>query len=171
MLDLLAKDEILEEGRLPLKFVAYTPCFRSEAGSYGKDVRGIFRVHQVNKDELVKFSKPEESNEELDKLTNDAERILQRLGLAYRTVIHSTGDMGFGATKSYDLEVWLPGQNSYREISSRSNFGDFQARRANIRYRPAAGGKVIRAPGNTGGVQIGMVEDPDGHGIELLQRR
>jgi seryl-tRNA synthetase len=138
----LYRDEILEDERLPLRFTAYTPCFRSEAGSYGKDVRGIFRVHQFNKVELVKFTRPEESNEELDKLTNDAETILQRLGLAYRTVIHSTGDMAFGATKSYDLEVWLPGQNTYREISSCSNFGDFQARRANIRYRPAGGGKT-----------------------------
>jgi seryl-tRNA synthetase len=138
----LYRDEILEGERLPIKFTAYTPCFRSEAGSYGKDVRGIFRVHQFNKVELVKFSKPEDSNDELDKLTRDAEVILQRLGIAYRVVLHSTGDMGFGATKSYDIEVWLPGQNTYREISSCSNFGDFQARRANIRYRPAGGGKT-----------------------------
>lgn len=138
----LYRDEILDGERLPLKFTAYTPCFRSEAGSYGKDVRGIFRVHQFNKVELVKFSKPEDSNDELDKLTRDAEVILQRLGIAYRVVIHSTGDMGFGASKSYDIEVWLPGQNTYREISSCSNFGDFQARRANIRYRPAGGGKT-----------------------------
>jgi seryl-tRNA synthetase len=136
------RDEILPEERLPIRLTAYTPCFRSEAGSYGKDVRGIFRVHQFNKVELVKFAKPEESNDELEKLTNDAERILQRLSLPYRTVIHSTGDMGFGATKSYDLEVWLPGQSAYREISSCSNFGDFQARRANIRFRPAGGGKT-----------------------------
>jgi seryl-tRNA synthetase len=99
-------------------------------------------VHQFNKVELVKFAKPETSNDELDKLTNDAEKILQRLGIAYRVVIHSTGDMGFGASKSYDIEVWLPGQNTYREISSCSNFSDFQARRANIRYRPAGGGKT-----------------------------
>jgi seryl-tRNA synthetase len=138
----LYRDEILEGERLPIKYVAYTPCFRSEAGSYGKDVRGIFRVHQFNKVELVKFSKPEDSNSELEKLTNDAEKILQRLGIAYRVVIHSTGDMGFGASKSYDIEVWLPGQNTYREISSCSNFGDFQARRANIKYRPAGGGKT-----------------------------
>jgi seryl-tRNA synthetase len=138
----LYRDEILDGARLPLKFAAYTPCFRSEAGSYGKDVRGIFRVHQFNKVELVKFSKPEDSNDELDKLTNDAEKILQRLGIAYRVVIHSTGDMGFGACKSYDIEVWLPGQNTYREISSCSNFGDFQARRANIKYRPQGGGKA-----------------------------
>lgn len=136
------RDEILEEERLPIRLTAYTPCFRSEAGSYGKDVRGIFRVHQFNKVELVKFSKPEDSNEELEKLTRDAEKILQRLELPYRVVLHSAGDMGFGATKSYDLEVWLPGQNTFREISSCSNFGDFQARRGNIRYRPAGGGKT-----------------------------
>jgi seryl-tRNA synthetase len=135
------RDEILDGDRLPLKFVAYTPCFRSEAGSYGRDVRGIFRVHQFNKVEIVKFSNAEDSNSELESLTNDAERILQRLELPYRVVIHCAGDMGFGATKGYDIEVWLPGQNTYREISSCSNFGDFQARRANIRYRPRGGGK------------------------------
>jgi seryl-tRNA synthetase len=138
----LYRDEILDDERLPIKYVAYTPCFRSEAGSYGKDVRGIFRVHQFNKVELVKFSRPEDSNDELEKLTSDAEKVLLRLGIPYRVVIHSTGDMGFGACKSYDIEVWLPGQNTYREISSCSNFGDFQARRANIKFRPAGGGKV-----------------------------
>jgi seryl-tRNA synthetase len=138
----LYRDEILDGARLPLKFTAFTPCFRSEAGSYGRDVKGIFRVHQFNKVELVKFSEPERSNDELDKLTADAEEILQRLNIHYRVVIHSTGDMGFGASKSYDIEVWLPGQNTYREISSCSNFGDFQARRANIRFRPAGGGKT-----------------------------
>jgi seryl-tRNA synthetase len=137
----LYRDEIIDGDRLPLKFVAYTPCFRSEAGSYGKDVRGIFRVHQFNKVEIVKFSKAEESSSDLESLTNDAEKILQRLEIPYRVVIHCAGDMGFGATKGYDLEVWLPGQNTYREISSCSNFGDFQARRANIRYRPSGGGK------------------------------
>jgi len=136
------RDEIIDGARLPIKLAGYTPCFRSEAGSYGKDVRGIFRVHQFNKVELVKFSIPEESNNELETLTNDAEKILQRLNIPYRVMIHSTGDMGFAATKGYDLEVWLPGQNAYREISSCSNFGDFQARRANIRYRPSAAGKV-----------------------------
>jgi seryl-tRNA synthetase len=136
------RDEIIDGDRLPLKFVAYTPCFRSEAGSYGKDVRGIFRVHQFNKVEIVKFSKAENSNDDLETLTKDAEKILQRLELPYRVVIHCAGDMGFGATKGYDLEVWLPGQNAYREISSCSNFGDFQARRANIRYRPSGGGKL-----------------------------
>ena len=136
------RDEIIEGERLPLKFTAYTPCFRSEAGSYGKDVRGIFRQHQFNKVELVKFARPEQSNGELESLVTNAEEILKRLKLPYRVVIHSTGDMSFQAAKSYDLEVWLPGQNGYREISSCSNFEDFQTRRANIRYRPAAGEKV-----------------------------
>src|SRR6185295_13609096 len=135
------RDEIIEGERLPLKFVAFTPCFQSEADSYGKDIRSIFRVHQFNKVEIVKFSKPEDSNTELETLTNDAEKVLQRLELPYRVMLHCAGDMGFGASKGYDLEVWLPGQNTYREISSCSNFGDFQSRRANIRYRPAGGGK------------------------------
>jgi len=136
------RDDLIDGGRLPIKFAAYTPCFRSEAGSYGKDVRGIFRQHQFNKVELVKFTRPEDSNAELESLTANAEEILKRLKLAYRVVIHSTGDMSFAASKSYDIEVWLPGQNAYREISSCSNFDDFQARRANIRFRPAGGGKV-----------------------------
>jgi len=136
------REEVIEGDRLPIKFTAYTPCFRSEAGSYGKDVRGIFRQHQFNKVELVKFTRPEDSDAELESLVTNAEEILKRLKLAYRVVIHSTGDMGFAASKSYDIEVWLPGQNAYREISSCSNFDDFQARRANIRYRPAGGGKV-----------------------------
>jgi seryl-tRNA synthetase len=136
------RDDIIEESRLPAKFTAYTPCFRSEAGSYGKDVRGIFRQHQFNKVELVKFCRPEDSPAELESLVDDAEEILRRLRLPYRVVMHCTGDAGFAAAKSYDLEVWLPGQNAYREISSCSNFRDFQARRASIRYRPAGGGKV-----------------------------
>jgi seryl-tRNA synthetase len=136
------RDDIIDGERLPIKFTAYTPCFRSEAGSYGKDVRGIFRQHQFNKVELVKFVGPENSDAELESLVEDAEQILKRLKLAYRVVIHSTGDMSFAASKSYDLEVWLPGQNAYREISSCSNFDDFQARRANIKYRPRAGEKV-----------------------------
>ncbi len=136
------REDIIDGERLPIKFTAYTPCFRSEAGSYGKDVRGIFRQHQFNKVELVKFTRPEDSNAELESLVAAAEEILKRLKLAYRVVIHSTGDMSFAASKSYDIEVWLPGQNSYREISSCSNFEDFQARRANIRYRPSGGGKV-----------------------------
>jgi seryl-tRNA synthetase len=150
------RDEIIEGSRLPIKFAAFTPCFRSEAGSYGKDVRGIFRQHQFNKVELVKFSRQEDSNAELDSLVSDAEEILKRLKLAYRVVIHSTGDTGFSAAKSYDLEVWLPGQNAYREISSCSNFQDFQARRANIRYRASANEKVRYAHTlNGSGLAIG----------------
>jgi seryl-tRNA synthetase len=136
------RDDIIDGQRLPIKLTAYTPCFRSEAGSYGKDVRGIFRQHQFNKVELVKFTRPEDSDRELESLVADAEEILKRLNLAYRVVIHSTGDMGFAASKSYDIEVWLPGQNAYREISSCSNFDDFQARRANIKFRPGAGEKT-----------------------------
>jgi seryl-tRNA synthetase len=136
------RDDVIDGERLPIKFTAYTPCFRSEAGSYGKDVRGIFRQHQFNKVELVKFTRPEDSRSELETLVMNAEEILKRLKLAYRVVIHSTGDMSFAASKSYDIEVWLPGQNGYREISSCSNFDNFQSRRANIRYRPAGGGKV-----------------------------
>ena len=129
------RDEILDTAQLPLKYTAYTPCFRSEAGSYGKDTRGMLRQHQFNKVELYKFTTPEQSWDELEALTRDAETVLQRLGLPYRVMALSTGDMGFCAAKTYDLEVWLPGQNRYREISSCSNCTDFQARRANIRYR------------------------------------
>jgi seryl-tRNA synthetase len=129
------RDETLEADALPVKLVAYTPCFRSEAGSYGRDVRGIIRQHQFQKVELVKFTRPEQSYEELEKLTADAEDILRRLGLPFRTVVLSTGDMGFSSAKTYDIEVWLPGQNDYREISSCSNFEAFQARRASIRFR------------------------------------
>lgn len=132
----LYRDEVLDEAQLTQSLVAYTPCFRSEAGSYGKDVRGIIRQHQFQKVELVKFVRPEDSEAEHEKLTRDAETVLERLGLPYRRVLLCTGDMGFSAAKTYDLEVWVPGQNLYREISSCSNFGDFQARRANIRYRP-----------------------------------
>ncbi len=131
--------EVLAEEKLPINFVAYTPCFRSEAGSYGKDTRGLIRQHQFNKVELVKFTRPEDSYEELEKLTSDAEEILRRLELPYRVMTLSTGDMGFSAAKTYDLEVWIPSQGRYREISSCSNFEDFQARRANIRYKPEAG--------------------------------
>lgn len=129
------RDEILKETDLPIYYTAYSPCFRREAGSYGKDVRGLIRQHQFNKVELVKFVKPEDSYDELESLTRDAEDILQRLGLPYRVVALCTGDLGFSAAKTYDLEVWLPGQQRYREISSCSNFEDFQARRANIRFR------------------------------------
>jgi len=129
------RDEILKEDNLPLFYTAYTPCFRREAGSYGKDTRGLIRQHQFNKVELVKFVTPESSYEELEKLTSDAEDILQKLCLPYRVVALCTGDLGFSASKTYDLEVWLPGQQRYREISSCSNFEDFQARRANIRFK------------------------------------
>jgi seryl-tRNA synthetase len=129
------RGEILKEEDLPLYYTAYTPCFRREAGSYGKDTRGLIRQHQFNKVELVKFVKPEDSFSELEKLTNDAEDILQRLGLPYRLITLCTGDMGFSSARTYDIEVWLPGQNKYREISSCSNFRDFQARRADIRFK------------------------------------
>ena len=129
------RNEILQEKELPISYTAYTPCFRREAGSYGKDVRGLIRQHQFNKVELVKFVRPEDSYHELESLTNAAEDILQKLGLPYRVVALCTGDIGFAASKTYDLEVWLPGQQKYREISSCSNFIDFQARRANIRFR------------------------------------
>jgi seryl-tRNA synthetase len=137
----LYRDETLEESRLPLSLCAYTPCFRSEAGSYGKDVRGIIRQHQFQKVELVKFARPQDSYAELEKLTQDAATVLERLGLHYRVVALCTGDLGFASAKTYDLEVWLPGQQLFREISSCSNFEAFQARRANIRWRPAGKGK------------------------------
>jgi seryl-tRNA synthetase len=129
------RDEILSEGALPLNYTAYTPCFRSEAGSYGRDTRGLIRQHQFDKVELVKITKPEDSFAALEKLTSDAETVLQRLGLPYRIVTLSTGDMGFSAAKTYDIEVWLPSQQAYREISSCSNCTDFQARRAQIRFK------------------------------------
>ena len=138
----LFRDEVLNEAQLPISYCAYTPCYRSEAGSYGKDVRGMIRQHQFQKVELVKFAKPEESAIDHEKLTRDAERVLELLGLPYRRVLLCTGDMGFSSQKTYDLEVWLPGQGLYREISSCSNFGAFQARRANIRYRPAGAKKT-----------------------------
>jgi seryl-tRNA synthetase len=137
----LHRGELLEAEQLPLRYVAFTPCFRSEAGSYGKDVRGLIRQHQFHKVELVKFTTPERSMAELDLMVEDAEEVLKRLGLAYRVVMLSTGDMGFQSAKTYDLEVWLPGQGTYREISSCSNCNDFQARRADLRYRPEPGGK------------------------------
>ena len=138
----LYRGEILDGTRLPLKYTSYTPCFRSEAGSYGADVRGLIRQHQFDKVELVKFTTPETSYDELEGLTADAERILQKLGLPYRTVALCTGDMGFSAAKTYDIEVWLPSQNLYREISSCSNCESFQARRANIKFRPNGTGKA-----------------------------
>jgi seryl-tRNA synthetase len=130
------RDETLAEKELPIRYAAYTPCFRSEAGSYGKDTRGLIRQHQFNKVELVKFTTPETSYEELEKLRADAEAVLQLLGLPYRVITLCTGDLGFAAAKTYDLEVWMPAQDKYREISSVSNFEDFQARRGGIRYRP-----------------------------------
>ena len=135
------REEILEAAQLPMKFVAYTPCFRSEAGSYGKDTRGVMRQHQFEKVEVVKYSLPENSYDELESLTSDAEKVLQLLGIHYRVVALATGDLGFGSAKTYDLEVWLPSQNAFREISSCSNCEAFQARRANIRFRRAGGSK------------------------------
>ncbi|HXJ90209.1 MAG TPA: serine--tRNA ligase [Candidatus Binatia bacterium] len=138
----LFRDEVLDPARLPISLTAYTPCFRSEAGSYGKDVRGIIRQHQFQKVELVKFAHPEQSYEEHERLTRDAEQVLQKLGLHYRTVTLCTGDMGAASAKTYDIEVWLPGQQLYREISSCSNFEAYQARRANIRFRPEGKNKT-----------------------------
>jgi seryl-tRNA synthetase len=137
----LHADEVLGEKELPLAYTAQTACFRSEAGSYGKDTKGLIRQHQFTKVEMVRFAHPEQSYAELELMRSHAEELLQRLELPYRVITLCTGDMGFGAAKTYDLEVWLPGQNKYREISSCSNCGDFQARRANIRFRPAGGGK------------------------------
>ena len=138
----LYRDEVLDAARLPISLTAYTPCFRSEAGSYGKDVRGIIRQHQFQKVELVKFARPEDSYEEHEKLTRNAETVLQKLGLHYRTMALCSGDMGPSSAKTYDIEVWLPGQQLFREISSCSNFESYQARRANIRYRPEGKNKT-----------------------------
>jgi seryl-tRNA synthetase len=135
------KQEILDEGKLPVAFAAYSPCFRAEAGSYGKDTKGLIRQHQFNKVEVVRFSHPSHSYEQHELLTGHAEKILQKLELPYRVMVLCTGDIGFGSAKTYDLEVWLPGQDAYREISSCSNYEDFQARRAGIRFKPAGGGK------------------------------
>ena len=148
------RDEILSGDDLPIRYTAYTPCFRSEAGSYGKDTRGLIRQHQFEKVELVKFTTPDTSWDELEKLVADAEEILQLLNLHYRVVTLSTGDMGFTSAKTYDIEVWLPGQETYREISSCSNFTDFQARRANIRYRDA-------------NKKVGFVHTLNGSGLPL----
>jgi len=150
------RDEVLAEESLPIHYVAYTPCFRSEAGSYGKDTRGLIRQHQFNKVELVKFCKPEDSYRELEDLTRNAETILQRLELPYRVVALCTGDLGFASAKTYDLEVWLPGQKLYREISSCSNFEDFQARRAGIRFkRKGASGTELVHTLNGSGLAVG----------------
>jgi seryl-tRNA synthetase len=146
----LYRDETLDDAALPISLCAYTACFRSEAGSYGRDVRGIIRQHQFQKVELVKFTRPEQSYAELEKLTGDAEDILKRLGLPYRTVVLCTGDMGFSSAKTYDIEVWLPGQNGYKEISSCSNFEAFQARRAGIRYRAGKKAELVHTLNGSG---------------------
>ncbi len=151
----LHRDETLDLEALPIKYCAYTPCFRSEAGSYGRDVRGIIRQHQFQKVELVKFSRPETSYDELESLTRDAEDILQRLGLPYRTVVLCTGDMGFSSAKTYDIEVWLPGLNEYKEISSCSNFEAFQARRAQIRAKSGKGKSEYVHTLNGSGLAVG----------------
>jgi len=151
----LYRDETLDETRLPILLTAYTPCFRSEAGSYGKDVRGIIRQHQFQKVELVKFTRPEESDAEHEKLTRNAETILERLELPYRRMLLCTGDTGFSSAKTFDLEVWLPGQGLYREISSCSNFEGFQARRANIRYKPRGGKTAFVHTLNGSGLAVG----------------
>jgi seryl-tRNA synthetase len=151
----LFRDETLDSDRLPISLCAYTACFRSEAGSYGRDVRGIIRQHQFQKVELVKFTRPEDSYDQLEKLTADAEDILRRLGLAFRTVVLSTGDLGFSSAKTYDIEVWLPGQNGYKEISSCSNFEAFQARRAGIRFKNAKGKLEFAHTLNGSGLAVG----------------
>ncbi|MBW1613156.1 MAG: serine--tRNA ligase [Deltaproteobacteria bacterium] len=165
------RDEILSFDTLPIRYVSYTPCFRSEAGSYGKDTRGLIRQHQFNKVELVKFCCPEDSEKELESLTADAEEILQRLELPYRVVSLCTGDLGFSAAKTYDIEVWLPGQQLFREISSCSNFTDFQARRANIRFKRKEGrGTELVHTLNGSGLAVGRTlvailenyQQPDG---------
>ena len=135
----LVRDEIIDEDALPIKMTAHTPCFRSEAGSYGRDTRGLIRMHQFDKVEMVQIVRPEDSMDALEEMTGHAEKVLQLLGLPYRKIILCTGDMGFGACKTYDLEVWIPAQNTYREISSCSNCIDFQARRADIRFKPKGG--------------------------------
>src|SRR3984885_11390846 len=146
----LYRDETLDLDRLPIKFCAYTPCFRSEAGSYGRDVRGIIRQHQFQKVELVKFARPEESYEQLEQLTSDAEDILRRLEIPFRTMLLCTGDMGFGSAKTYDIEVWLPGQSGYKEISSCSNYEAFQARRANIRFKGGKKSELVHTLNGSG---------------------
>ncbi len=152
----LHADEILEEEQLPLYYVAYTPCFRREAGAYGRDVRGMLRQHQFDKVEMVKLASQETSYEELEKLTDNAEEVLRSLDIPHRTICLSTGDMGFGSSKTYDIEVWLPSQHKYREISSCSNCEDFQARRMNTRYRPKGGGKPVYVHTlNGSGIAIG----------------
>ena len=151
----LVRDEIMNADTLPLKFVAHTPCFRSEAGSYGRDVRGMIRQHQFDKVELVQITKPEDSMQALEDLTGHAERILELLELPYRKVLLCTGDMGFGSTKTYDLEVWVPSQNAYREISSCSSMGDFQARRMQARFKAGQGKPELVHTLNGSGLAVG----------------
>ncbi len=151
----LHREEVLEESELPLRYAAYTPCFRAEAGSYGKDVRGLIRQHQFNKVELVQLTTPESSYQALEELTSHAERVLQLLELPYQVVTLSTGDLGFAAAKTYDIEVWLPAQEAFREISSCSNCEDFQARRASLRYRPAGGRPRFLHSLNGSGLAVG----------------
>lgn len=151
----LHRDEIIEDDNLPIRYTAYTPCFRREAGAAGRDTRGLIRLHQFNKVELVALTRPEDSAEELERLTKHAEAVLQKLELAYRVVTLSSGDMGFAAAKTHDLEVWLPGQEAFREISSCSNCTDFQARRAKIRYRPKGGKPTLLHTLNGSGVAVG----------------
>jgi seryl-tRNA synthetase len=153
--------EILEEAQLPVRFTARTECFRSEAGSYGKDTRGLIRNHQFGKVELVQITAPEESEAAHEALTGHAEKVLQKLGLHHRVIVLCAADMGFGARKTYDLEVWLPGQNAFREISSCSNMGDFQARRAQIRYRKAA------APGSNAKEKPRLAHTLNGSGLAV----
>ncbi len=157
----LHREEILQEEELPLYYTAYSACFRAEAGSHGRDTRGLVRQHQFNKVELVKFVRPEDSPQELEKLVQDAERVLQLLNLPYRVALMCTGDLGFAAAKKYDLEVWLPSSDNYREVSSCSNFRDFQARRAGIRYRPAV------PEGSGGGKKTAFVHTLNGSGLAI----
>ena len=150
------RDEIIDGKKLPIRYCAYSACFRAEAGAAGRDVKGLIRQHQFNKVELVKFARPEESYQQLEKLTNDAERVLQKLKLPYRVVCLCGGDLGFSSAKTYDIEVWLPSYHAYKEISSCSNFEDFQARRANIRYKDQSNGKAALVHTlNGSGVAIG----------------
>jgi seryl-tRNA synthetase len=151
----LVRDEIVNADNLPMKYVAHTPCFRSEAGSYGRDVRGMIRQHQFDKVELVQMTKPEDSMQALEDLTGHAERILELLELPYRKVLLCTGDMGFGSTKTYDLEVWVPSQNAYREISSCSSMGDFQARRMQARFKAGQGKPELLHTLNGSGLAVG----------------
>jgi len=161
----LYRDEILDEARLPICLTAYTPCFRAEAGAAGKDTRGIIRQHQFQKVELVKFTRPEDSDAEHERLTRDAEEILEALELPYRRMLLCAGDTGFSSAKTFDLEVWLPGQQVYREISSCSNFEGFQARRANIRYRPA--GSDTKGNAGSGKAKPEFVHTINGSGLAV----